>query len=253
MNFFRLMAAVTVIALFHICLPGTVSACSVELSIALVFEEGDKGFSEVITDIDKLLRTVAIPISQGETVEISDDYGPSLEPLFNKLLTQYSENHAPEFIYDENLWKEYHAQVKALVEEISGHIKARRNMPFHDAVQKLEEVLLTIYRNRGKKDYRVVYPLIAGYRDDPAKLTVEDMDLILKKVRRSISIMQPNTADEKQMKGLMEQMEKLLVELRQKVAEGGKGMVSYFEGFISDIMRLENAILNMRWFAKKGE
>ena len=226
--------------------------CSVELSIALVFEEGDQKFSDIVVDIDKLLRKVAIPISQGQTIEFPADYYATLTPLFSQLAV-YDLSRPPAFIYDQNLWNEYHGSLRELSARILSNIRLGNKREFHDAVQKIEDVFLTIYRNRGKRDHRIIYPSLVEFRKNPDKITLADMDSLLNKVSRSIELMQPNGSTEDEIHSNMKKMKILLEKLRQRVEKPEPSFEVFFEEVLSDIMRIENAILNLRWFLNRSK
>lgn len=224
-------------------------SCSPDLSIAAVFDDGDPEFSGKIAALDKMLRTLALPISQKQPYEFLPETVSELKSGFDGLLKSFPPESPPKIIYDAGLWKDYHAQLTRFGDSIGAFASKGDGESFHSEVQKIEDLFTMIYRNRGKRDHRLLYPSLKPFRKNPSGLSLDTLGEMRRKLRSTLAMMSPRDDNERRIRDLIAEMDGILVTVEKAVSGDPGELRVTFSQALSDVLRIENGILNLRWFS----
>jgi hypothetical protein len=241
---------------FFILGKGTVFSCSPELSIITVFQDFDLNFSDIVSNIDRLIRIKALQINLGQKVIFEKEYSIELEHYIKRFKREYNLDNPPDMIYDSQLWNGYYYEFNTLSQKLLNSLSSNLYPEFHETVDKIEDLFLKMYKVRGKKDFRIVYPVLKKYRKNVNDITMDLFDSLLFKLDKTLSIMISKNDNEAKIKSKILELRKVINVFSKNFfkaagAISDKEKIILTEIFFNDILRIENSILNLKWFLKK--
>lgn len=240
---------VFILFLFFNIVAGTSLACSPDLSIIAVFEDFDTSFSDIVSKIDTLIRKKAIIINMNSKVDFDKVYITDLNNLFFLFLKTFSKNTPPKMIYDKKLWQNYRKSFIYLSRKIVDSAQKNKFKLFHNLVDEFENLLLKMYKVRGKKTHRILYPLLIKFRRNPSKLKSEILLDCITKLETLISVLSVKNKQEEKLLERIIELKNLTVAFNCSFfsCKAEKQRIE-LETYFSELIRIENSILNMRWF-----
>lgn len=245
----KILMILALLGVFSVSWLHFAGACSPDLLIAAVFDDGDPDFSFKIAALDKLLRTLALPISQKKPYEFTPAAVTEIRTRFAELFISFPPGNPPKIIYDPGLWKDYHTQLTRFGDSIGSLAAKGDGETFHGEVQKIEDLFTMIYRNRGKRDHRLLYPHLKPFRKNPSSLSASALAEMRRKLGVILGMMTPQDETEQRIHDLIKELEVIVASVEKALTGDSVEFRVTFSQALSEVLRIENGILNLRWFS----